>query len=89
MAESLGINKDLIYHWRKWLQEKGKLAFPGKGKQLLTAEQERIKQLERKLKKREGKLDILKKHWSLEMSVAMKCARPIFSLPMHAYLQDE
>ncbi len=61
VAESLGINKDLIYHWRKRLQEKGELAFPGNGKQLLTAEQERIRQLERKLKETEEERDILKK----------------------------
>lgn len=61
VAENLGINKDLIYSWRKQLRKKGELAFPGNGKQLLTAEQQRIKELEKKLKDTELERDILKK----------------------------
>jgi transposase-like protein len=61
VAESLGINKDLIYQWRKQLKRKGELAFPGNGKQLLTEEQQRIKDLEKKLKDAELERDILKK----------------------------
>lgn len=61
VADSLGINKDLIYQWRKQLKRKGELAFPGNGKQLLTVEQQRIKDLEKKLKDAELERDILKK----------------------------
>ncbi len=58
VAQGLGINKDLIYQWRKHLKKKGELAFPGNGKQLLTAEQERIRELEKKLKDTELERDI-------------------------------
>ncbi len=61
VAEGLGIHKDLIYQWRRRLREKGELAFPGNGKQLLTAEQDRIRQLEKRLKETEEERDILKK----------------------------
>jgi len=61
VAEGLGIHKDLIYQWRRRFREKGELAFQGNGKQLLTAEQDRIRQLEKRLKDTEEERDILKK----------------------------
>jgi len=61
VAEKLGINSDLIYQWRKALEKKGVLAFPGKGIEDLTVEQKRIRDLEKKLKDTEMKRDILKK----------------------------
>lgn len=61
VADHLGINRDLLYHWRKQMQKKGELAFPGNGKQLLTSEQQRIKDLEKRLKDVEMERDILKK----------------------------
>ena len=61
VAESLGIGKDLIYQWRKQLKKKGELAFPGNGKQRVTEEQQRIQDLEKKLRETEIERDILKK----------------------------
>lgn len=61
VAEDLGINKDLIYQWRKSYQSLGETAFPGNGCPTLTPEQERIKDLERRLKDAESERDILKK----------------------------
>jgi len=61
VAEKLGINKDLIYQWRKALKKKGELAFPGKGIEALTEEEKRIRDLEKKLKDTEMERDILKK----------------------------
>jgi len=61
VAEKLGINKDLIYQWRKALKKKGALAFPGKGIEALTEEQKQIRELDKKLKDTEMERDILKK----------------------------
>lgn len=61
VAEKLGISKDLIYQWRKAMERKGELAFPGKGIEALTEEQKRIRELEKKLKDTEMERDILKK----------------------------
>ncbi len=61
VAESLGINPDLIYQWRKKLRQQGDIAFPGHGKPALTGDQKRIRELEKKLKDAEMERDILKK----------------------------
>ena len=61
VAENLGVGKDLIYRWRRQMRERGEIAFPGNGKVALTAEQKRIRELERKLKDTEMERDILKK----------------------------
>ena len=61
VAESLGVGKDLIYRWRRQMRERGEIAFPGNGKIALTAEQKRIRELEKKLKDTEMERDILKK----------------------------
>jgi transposase-like protein len=61
VAESLGISKDLIYRWRRQMRERGEIAFPGNGKIALTAEQKRIRELEKQLKDTEMERDILKK----------------------------
>lgn len=63
VAEKLGINKDLLYRWRReyYNNGHGKYAFPGHGREALTAEQKRIRELEKQLKKTEMERDILKK----------------------------
>ena len=61
VARNLGISKDLIYQWRKAMERKGELAFPGKGIEALTEEQKQIRELEEKLKDTEMERDILKK----------------------------
>ncbi|NJB69500.1 transposase-like protein [Desulfobaculum xiamenense] len=54
VAQSLGIGVDLIYHWRREMLGQGHIGFPAQGKEALTDEQHRIRELDR---------DILKKHW--------------------------
>ena len=61
VAENLGVSKDLIYRWRRQMREQGEIAFPGHGKMALTPEQQKIRELEKKLKDVEMERDILKK----------------------------
>jgi transposase len=61
VAENLGISEDLLYRWRRVQRTKRGLAFPGNGREALTREQERIRDLEKKLKNVEMERDILKK----------------------------
>ena len=61
VAENLGVNRELIYRWRRQMRERGELAFPGNGKIALTQDQERIRELEKKLKDTEMERDFLKK----------------------------
>ena len=62
VAQNLGINKDLLYRWRReYHNGQGKYAFPGYGREALTAEQKRIRELEKQLKDTEMERDILKK----------------------------
>jgi transposase len=59
LARELGITAPL-YKWRKEYEEFGQGSFPGNGKLKQTPEQERIADLERKLKDAELERDILK-----------------------------
>ena len=61
LARELGIRATLLYKWCKEAQEFGDGSFPGNGKQKLTPEQERIKELEKKLAAVEFEHEILKK----------------------------
>ena len=61
LARELGITASLLYKWRKEYSEFGSGSFPGKGNLKLTSEQEKIYDLERKLKEAELERDILKK----------------------------
>ena len=61
IADDLGIDYNNLIRWRKEYKNKGDLAFPGKGKQKLTPEQEKIKQLEAELRETKIERDILKK----------------------------
>ena len=65
LARELGIQVSLLYKWRKDFQEYGEGSFPGKGNLKLTPEQERIHELEKKLKDAEMERDILKKAISI------------------------
>ncbi|MBK9224822.1 MAG: transposase [Flavobacterium sp.] len=65
LARELGIKVSLLYKWRKDYQEYGKGSFPGKGNLKMTPEQERIHELEKKLKDAEMERDILKKAISI------------------------
>ncbi len=61
VAANLGVSKDLLYSWRRQLQEQGVIAFPGNGKEALTEDQKEIKDLEKRLRDAEMERDILKK----------------------------
>jgi transposase-like protein len=62
VAENLGIAKDLLYRWRReYHLANGKPAFPGNGKEALTEEQKRIRELEKELRETQMERDILKK----------------------------
>ena len=62
VAEKLGIGKDLLYRWRReYHQANGQYVFPGNGIEGLTPEQQRIRELEKKLRDTEMERDILKK----------------------------
>ncbi|MEG2079577.1 transposase [Chryseobacterium sp.] len=61
LARELGIKVTLLYKWRKEFEEFGAGSFPGNGNLKLTPEQEKIHELEKKLKDAELERDILKK----------------------------
>ncbi|UZT97934.1 IS3 family transposase [Chryseobacterium fluminis] len=61
LARELGIAVTLLYKWRKEYEEFGQGSFPGNGNLKLTPEQEKIHELEKKLKDAELERDILKK----------------------------
>lgn len=61
VAANLGISKDLLYKWRYQIRDKNQIAFPGNGIPALTAEQRRIKELEKELMRTQRERDILKK----------------------------
>jgi transposase len=61
VAENLGISKDLLYRWRRAQRVNKELAFPGNGREALTSEQQKIRDLEKRLKNAEMERDILKK----------------------------
>ena len=65
LAKELGITAPLLYKWRQDYQEFGTGSFPGKGKLKLSPEQEKIHELEKKLKATELERDILKKAISI------------------------
>lgn len=65
LARELGIKASLLYKWRQDYQEFGTGSFPGKGKLKLSPEQEKIHELEKKLKETELERDILKKAISI------------------------
>lgn len=65
LARELGVKATLLYKWRKEFEEFGTGSFPGNGKLKLTVEQQKIYELEKKLKDAELERDILKKAISI------------------------
>ncbi len=61
VAENLGISKDLLYRWRREQSVNKELAFSGNGREALTFQQQKIRELEKRLKNVEMERDILKK----------------------------
>lgn len=60
-AKELGISDGALGKWRKDYEEYGNNSFPGRGKERLTDDQRRIKDLEKQLSDKELDLEILKK----------------------------
>lgn len=58
LARELGIAVTLLYKWRKEYEQFGEGSFPGNGNLKLTPEQEKIHELEKKLKDAELERDI-------------------------------
>ncbi|MFV8335967.1 transposase [Flavobacterium sp. RSP29] len=61
LARELGVTAPQLYKWRKEFEEFGEGSFPGKGNLKITPEQEKIHELEKRLKDAELERDILKK----------------------------
>jgi transposase-like protein len=61
VAENLGIAADLLYRWRREQRTRDGLAFPGHGREALTPQEQKIREIEKKLKDAEMERDILKK----------------------------
>lgn len=62
LSEELGIPETMLYRWRKEAESMGEnIRFTGNGKERLTDEQRRIKELEKKLADALMEQEILKK----------------------------
>lgn len=61
LAHELEIEQLLLYLWRKELQTKGRLSFPGNGVQALIEEAKELADLKKRLLKAETERDIVKK----------------------------
>ena len=61
VAHDLGIAHSNLRRWRAQYRNNGELAFPGKGKQRLTQQEEKIKRLKKELYDVKQERDILKK----------------------------
>ena len=61
VADNLGIAADLLYRWRREQRAREGHAFPGRGRESLTTQEQKIRDLEKKLKDAEMERDILKK----------------------------
>lgn len=61
VARNLGIGKDLLYRWRREYLSREAFAFPGNGREPLSPQEQRIKDLEKELQDTKMERDILKK----------------------------
>ena len=61
VARDLGIAHSNLRRWRAQYSKRGELAFPGKGKQRLTPQEEEIRRLKKELGEVRQERDILKK----------------------------
>jgi transposase len=59
IANDLGVRRELLYKWKRELEDDPQHAFPGKGK--LKPEQDQLHQLQQELKRVTEERDILKK----------------------------
>jgi transposase len=61
VGNELGIPYKTLISWKKVQMEQGSQAFPGQGKVVLTADQQRIRELEREVAQLREEREILKK----------------------------
>ena len=61
VARDLGIAHSNLRRWRAQYSKNGEIAFPGKGKQRLTPQEEEIRRLKKELYEVKQERDILKK----------------------------
>lgn len=61
VADNLGVSVDLLYRWRREQRATAGLAFPGHGREALSHQGKKIREIEKKLKDVEMERDILKK----------------------------
>lgn len=59
VADSLGLDRNLLYSWKRKFLDDGSVAFPGKGRE--KAEDEETRELRRQLARVKQERDILKK----------------------------
>lgn len=60
-AQDLGISPSVLYRWRQQDRDQTERAFPGKGRQLLTPEQEELQRLRKEVEILRQEREILKK----------------------------
>lgn len=65
VSEELGVDKFLLYHWRRMSKKKGANAFSGNGVKSMTSEEAEIARLKKELREVEIERDILKKAVSI------------------------
>lgn len=65
IARELGISAELIYRWRREMENKPSLAFSGRGVKQLTEEQKELERLRKELKDAKLENEILKKAVSI------------------------
>lgn len=59
IARDLGINEQMLYNWKRKLQDKNENAFPGKGK--ISPQESEVKDLKKEIARLKEERDILKK----------------------------
>jgi len=65
IAEELGIRPELLYRWRREVEQYQNNSFPGKGKPKMTDLEQEVARLKRELRDTKMERDILKKAVSI------------------------
>jgi len=65
IAEELGIRPELLYRWRRELEQYQNNSFPGKGKPKMTDLEREVSRLKKELRDAKMERDILKKAVSI------------------------
>jgi len=65
VAEDLGVDRSMIYRWKRELDKKEQPCFPGNGQKNLTDQERELKRLQHELDEVRMERDILKKAISI------------------------